>query len=109
MEAVSSNELLRLNKYIKTFNIKYSDIAKQLDLDNSTVPKYFNGRARMSVTRYNEILDTLRIFADDDELKLYLIDTWLKVKSAEEKKSTLKKLCKELSVLSLELNEIVGE
>lgn len=109
MESVNSAKLSRLNKYIKTFSIKYSEISRELGLDSSTVPKYFNGRAKCSTNRYNEILDALRKFAEDDELKLYLIDTWLKVESTDEKKNTLKRLSKELTTISLEISEIIGE
>lgn len=109
MESVNSANLSRLNKYIKTFSLKYSEIARELDLDNSTIPKYFNGRAKCSINRYNEIVEALRKFADNDELKLYLIDTWLKVESTDEKKNTLKRLSKELTTVSLEISEIIGE
>lgn len=108
MEVVNEKYLLRLQSYIKTFGIKYSAISKYLGLDATTVPKYFNGRARLSVKRYREILNALRDFAEDDELKLYLIDTWLKVDTEAERKQGLKRLCKELSDLSMELNDILG-
>lgn len=106
MEIVTSDKLSKLNSYMKTFKVKYSDIARQLNLDNSTVPKYFKGQTKMSVSRYNEILDILRKFAGQDELKLYLIETWLKTESGDDKNDALKQLSQELSILSSKLNEM---
>lgn len=73
------------------------------------VPKYFNGRANMSVSRYSEIIEILRVFADDDELKLYLIDNWLKIEAPEDKRNNLRKLVKETKDLVLEIEGIIGD
>lgn len=109
MKNVEKQQLEKLKKYIDTFNIRLSHISEEIGLDKSMVPKYFNGRANMSVSRYNEIIEILRVFADGDELKLYLIDNWLKIETTEDKRNTLKKLVKETKDLVLEIDDIIGE
>lgn len=109
MENIKQAQLAKLKHYIKTFNVKYTDISKALDLDNSTIGKYFNNGTRMSTTRYLEILQVLRSLAVNDEMKLYLIDNWLKLETVEQKKKGLKQLANDLEALSLELNSLIGE
>ena len=109
MQNINSTQLLRLKHYIKTFNIKYTDISKELGLDNSTIGKYFNNNTKLTLKRYLEILDILIVMTNKDEMKLFIIENWLKVETPEQKKSGLKRLANNLEALSLELKDIIGE
>ena len=108
MKNVEVKQLERLKKYIDTFHISLSSISEELGLDKSTVGKYFNAGVPMKVSRYFEILDYLRKQADEDELQLYLINNWLKIETAEERKHTLKYVSEMLKTVSLGLDEIIG-
>lgn len=109
MENINSTQLLKLKKYLKTFSIKYTDISKALDLDNSTIGKYFNNRTKMSLSRYLEIIQVLKNMAQEDELKNFIIDSWLKVETVDQKKKGLKQLASKLEALAIELNDVIGE
>lgn len=109
MKNVEKQQLEKLKKYIDTFNIRLSHVSEEIGLDASMVPKYFNGRANMSVSRYHEIIDALKEFADGDDLKLYLLDNWLKLETPEDKRNTLKNLVKETKELVLEIEDIIGD
>ena len=109
MENINSTQLSKLKKYLKTFNIKYADISRALDLDNSTIGKYFNNGTKMSLNRYLEIIQVLKDMAQGDDLKSFIIDNWLKVETVEQKKNNLKQLASKLETLSLELNDLIGD
>lgn len=109
MQTVDSKQISKLNKYFKTFSINYSEVSRALGLDNSMIGKYFNNKANMSVNRYMEILHVLKEMASEDELRLYLINNWLKIETPEQKVNSLKSLSNKLETLSLELKDIIGE
>ena len=109
MENINSTQLLKLKKYLRTFNVKYTDISKALGLDNSTIGKYFNNGTKMSLSRYLEIIQVLKDMTQGDDLKNFIIDNWLKVETVEQKKNGLKQLASKLEALSIELNDIIGE
>lgn len=109
MENINSTQLSKLKKYLKTFNIKYADISRALDLDNSTIGKYFNNGTKMSLNIYLEIIQVLNDMAQGDDLKNFIIDNWLKVETVEQKKNSLKQLASKSETLSLELNDLIGD
>lgn len=63
----------------------------------------------MSLSRYLEIIQVLKNMAQEDDLKNFIIDNWLKVETVEQKKKGLKQLASKLEVLAIELNDIIGE
>lgn len=78
-DIIYNDYIKRLGRYIKTFNIRYSHIARALNMNTSTIAKYFKGRIKIKRDRYEQMINYLKQEAQSNEIKIHLINTYLTI------------------------------
>lgn len=71
---VSERQIDLLERYIKIFDINYTDISYKLGADVFTVDLRLKENRKMSLEQYTKVVSILRELADNDEMKLSIID-----------------------------------